>query len=326
MITTETPLKEFYNYPELSPVMPYLLGNGEPLFQIPGLTLKVLEAKQPTWNANDMVYGCNRLLNLLHTHTVLYLVYSDSEIAQDSSKKDVCIFHFPANNPDGRFAIITAGGGYGCVCSLVEGFPVAARLNELGITAFVLNYRVCHGTTDSALFPKPLDDLAAAYQFISAHATEFHINPTHYSLCGFSAGGHLAAAWGTEKIGARSYFLAQPEFLMLAYPLITTKNYLSKGYDPALFDGMFGKNYTDTQIHPYLVDQNIDYEYPPCFVIQCKDDNTVPIEDSKDFTLALNNQHIPFTYETPLTGGHGFGLGSNGLTNGWIERALNKWI
>ena len=325
MITADTYLNDFYNYKEFLPVMPYLIGNGEPLFQVPGLTLKSLQLKQPSWNADDMAYGCNRLSKILKTRKVLFPVYNASEISLDPSKKEVNIFYFPAENSDGRFAVITAGGGYGCVCSLVEGFPAAARLNELGITAFVLNYRVANGKSDPCLLPKPLEDLAAAYDFLSTHAADFHINPKHYALCGFSAGGHLAATWGTLKAGARSYHMPQPEYLMLAYPLITTRNYLAQKKDSSLINTMFGKEHTDLQIQPYLVDRNIDKDYPSSFIIQCKDDDTVPVKDSQDFVAALDRQSIPFTYELPPTGGHGFGLGSNGPANGWIERAVSKW-
>lgn len=89
--------------------------------------------------------------------------------------------------------ILCSGGGYNSVCNVMEGFPAAKQFHKLGITAFVLNYRVA----DKDLFPAPLEDLAQAYRYIEAHAQAFQVDMEDYAVCGFSAGGHLAAEWGT---------------------------------------------------------------------------------------------------------------------------------
>ena len=79
-----------------------------------------------------------------------------------------------------------------------EAFPVAARLSEMGMPVFCLNYRVAG---KEPLFPKPMEDLSAAYRFLKDHEDQFDIDARHYAVGGFSAGGHLAACWGLKGTG-----------------------------------------------------------------------------------------------------------------------------
>ena len=104
-----------------------------------------------------------------------------------------------------RFVVICAGGGYGSCCTMIEGIPLTKRLNELGISAFVLYYRV----GEKAHIPNPMDDLARAVSYILKRAEEFDVSD-EYGVMGFSAGGHLAATFGTEAIGYKKYGLPKP--------------------------------------------------------------------------------------------------------------------
>lgn len=82
-----------------------------------------------------------------------------------------------------------------------EAFPVAARLSEMGMPVFCLNYRVAG---KEPLFPKPMEDLSAAYRFLKDHEDQFDIDARHYAVGGFSAGGHLAACWGLRDWDMRN--------------------------------------------------------------------------------------------------------------------------
>lgn len=328
MLTTASEIKELYEDENLAEAKAYLIGNGEALFQIPGLTFEGIQKKQPTWYAGNMVYGANRLIEAAKKGDYIYSLYTEEEIKQDSDKKDVRIFHFPAEQGDGRFALLLAGGGYGCVCSLEEAFPVAAKLNELGISAFCLNYRISKEITQEGLLPKPEEDIAAALRFIQEHAREMKIDPERYLLGGFSAGGHAAALWGTQMHGFRYYGMHAPELIMLAYPLVSgknIKNFLQTDAVEGMLKGMFGKDYTQEVASHYYIDQNMDAAYPPVYVIQSEDDDTVPIRDSEDLVEALNCSQVRVVYEKLCSGGHGFGLGSNTSGKGWVERAVNFW-
>lgn len=123
------------------------------------------------------------------------------------------------------FAVICPGGGYSMVCSFVEGMPFAKRLNEMGYSAFVVYYR----TKDRARFPGPQDDLARAVKEILHRAEEWNLDTRGYSVWGASAGGHLAASFGTESMGYRKYGLPKPAALVLTYPVITMSDLTHPG-------------------------------------------------------------------------------------------------
>ncbi len=97
--------------------------------------------------------------------------------------------------------------------------PVAARLNELGITAFSLNYHTsAPAYAETGLMPLPVEDVARAIRFIEDH---FGFPSHRIAVGGFSAGGHLAGMWGAHY---RDYGLLKPPALLLDYPLVSLEN------------------------------------------------------------------------------------------------------
>lgn len=114
-------------------------------------------------------------------------------------------------------AVICPGGGYRRVCSFVEGYPYAKKLNAMGYHAAVVYYRV----NRLARYPAPQEDLARAIQQLHDHAREWKLDMHGYSVWGSSAGGHLAASFGTENMGYGCYKLPKPGALILVYPVVT---------------------------------------------------------------------------------------------------------
>ncbi len=323
MITVKTTFGEIKELEHMKQIFPYLVGNGEAML-IPEKTIQDIEGEHPTWAAQDMVYGLQRLEEICLTQENPVMdVYSDTETLASPDKRNVKLMYFPAEG-DGRFVILMAGGAYGAVCSLAEAFPVAAKLNELGISAFCLNYRV--GMPD--LLPKPMEDLAASYQYICARAGEFHVDPSRYAVGGFSAGGHVAAAWGTQHLGYRRYKLEAPEMLMLVYPLInpgrTTKSFPVE-VAKMILSMTLGEDYTQETLEAYTLNYHVDSAYPPAYLVHNQDDGTVPVADLIDMMQALEQNLVSYKAEKPEKGGHGFGLGSACEAAGWVERAVRFW-
>ena len=91
-------------------------------------------------------------------------------------------------------AVICPGGGYHRIDSYTEGYPYAKKLNKMGYHAFVLYYRY----SENGSWPIPAEDLARALREIHKNARHWHLDMKNYSLWGGSAGGHLAAFFGTE--------------------------------------------------------------------------------------------------------------------------------
>jgi len=326
-ITKDTKLKEIHHAAEFSQVRGQLISGGLDIFsgESGELTLEELQQKHPTWDHGDMIYGLERLQAISRTGgQVVYPVYTDEEVKKDPHLAQVQLIHLPADQKrTDYYAILLAGGAYGAVCTMVESLPVAARLNELGVTCFCLNYRTAvQESFMSGLMPKPLDDLAAAWRFIKAHQEAFGVIAENYIVGGFSAGGHTAALWGTEHLGFRKYGLPVPMMLPLGYPLITLQNLNPGPVTDHIKRGLFGAGYTDEDVRRYAVDLHVDAAYPKVYLVQSLDDDTVPAKDSDDFGTALQSAGIPFRMERPASGGHGFGLGSATPANGWVERAM----
>ena len=149
------------------------------------------------------------------------------------------------------YAILNAGGAYGAVCTMVEALPAAAKLNELGMDCFCLNYRTAtQSSFTEGLMPKPLEDLALAWRYIESNEAAFQLDAENYIVGGFSAGGHLAAMWGAENHGARRFGIPNPRALLLAYPLIELEN-LSGPAAQLLRSGLLGIHSGEEKIAEY---------------------------------------------------------------------------
>ena len=92
----------------------------------------------------------------------------------------------PANK-NGSAVIVCPGGGYQILAYDLEGTEIAAWLNKLGYTAFVLQYRI-PGKKDGAL-----QDAQRAIRLIRDNSKKWNIDPERTGIMGFSAGGSLSA-------------------------------------------------------------------------------------------------------------------------------------
>ena len=249
---------------------------------------------------------------------VSYDIYSEEELKADPGKRMTNLIYFPGE-PGRPYVIVCAGGAYVSVASFLEGYPVAAELNELGYTAFVLSYRVGQG--EGPLLPKPQEDLAQAVRFIMAHADEFHVPADEYAVMGFSAGGHLAASWGSENLGYAAHDLPKPGALLLAYPALST----------AVFDPQeeVGHGYLTTMVGPKLepealnaadVTKHMGRTYPATYLIHSKDDPLVPVRTSTLCFERCRELGVPCKLQLVDGCGHGFGTGV-GEAKGWIAKA-----
>jgi len=265
--------------------------------------------------------GLNRLYDLIKEgRQVLYNVYSDEEIKKEPSKARTVLFHLPAKEQKSKkFALVCAGGGYNIVCTPSESLPVAEKLNEMGYTAFVLNYRCGKGITQ----PTPNNDLANALRFIIKNKEKFGVCEEGYSVTGFSAGAHLVSAIGTDNLGYKYHNLPKPGLVCLAYPVITMGEMTHMGSREFLF-GIENKN-NEELIDKYSTEKHVTADYPPCFVWQCDKDSLVPIENSKLMAKALEKAGVPYIYETYDSDVHGWGIAYLEDAEGWVERAVELW-
>ena len=280
------------------------------------MTLAKLQEQNPTWFCEDILYGLERLQKIAEQgKQYVYLVGEEAHL-----------IHLPADEKKySTFAILMAGGAYGAVCTMVESLPVAAKLNELGMDCFCLNYRTATAQCfEKGLMPKPLDDVALAWEFIHLHELKFGIRADDYIVGGFSAGGHLAAMWGTPHRGARKYQIPNPGLLLLDYPLVSLKNI--QGTAGAMIQtGLLGCDFKEEDLVEYSANAHVDHSYPKVYLCLAEDDPTVPKQDAQDLEEALKKADVPYQVERVKSGGHGYGLGMATPAKGWVERAIHFW-
>jgi acetyl esterase/lipase len=193
----------------------------------------------------------------------------------------------------GAAVIIAPGGGYNILAIDKEGTEVADWLNSVGVTAFVLKYRVPRRPGDAADQPPPgpLQDLQRAVSLVRSRADEWGVDPARIGVLGFSAGGNLAARAGT-KFATRAYEPVdpsdeqpcRPDFCILIYPAYLTAK-----------DGSL------------VPDLPVSAETPPMFLAHAHDDRVSP-ENSVALYLALKKAGVPGELHIYESGGHGFGL------------------
>src|SRR6266446_7052526 len=181
----------------------------------------------------------------------------------------------------GAAVIVCPGGGYTHLADH-EGRPVAEWLNTLGISAFVLKYRL----GPRYHHPAPLEDAARAIRTVRARATEWHIDPKRIGILGFSAGGHVASTIGThfdsgkpdafdpiERVSSR------PDLMILIYPVITMREFAHAGSRRMLL----GENPLANLVVWLSNEAQVTKETPPAFLVHTSNDPTVPVENSLQF-------------------------------------------
>lgn len=307
-------LKRMSAYQYVAPYLIYGHDMSNKLMQMGTLD----QMTQGAWSKESILHGLDRLAEVAVDQQCLHRVYTVEEYRGDKQKRDVSLIHFPVQEHGKPAVIICAGGAYTNVCSLAEGFPVAARLNELGYPAFVLTYRV----GGRALMPKPLEDLASAVRYVFRHAGSLGVSSSDYIIAGFSAGANLACLWGTDNHGYRVYGLPKPLAMFPVYPLLSPAYCYPGHAAERISQTMFGMPNKASVKLDYNVDEHMSADYPPCYIVCCKDDDVVPPENSLRLKKQLEQWGIPAELEQGEKGGHGFGEGIGTDVAGWVDRAV----
>jgi acetyl esterase/lipase len=240
--------------------------------------------------------------------------------------KPQLIAYYPEKEiANGTAVIICPGGGYSILSISHEGSLIAKRLNSVGITAFILKYRL---PSDEIMLNKnigPLQDAQQAIKVIRENAAKFRVDSNKIGIMGFSAGGHLASTLGTHFkdafIDNPKNTSLRPDFMVLLYPVITMGEFTHQGSK----NNLLGKTPTAEQIKLYSNELQVSAETPPAFIVQANDDGTVPSENSLDFVRALKQARVKSELHLYQAGGHGFGLNNKTTQDDWFER-LTNWL
>ncbi len=227
---------------------------------------------------------------------------------------------------NGTAIIICPGGGYVVVAAGNEGLDVAEKFNEIGVTVFVLKYRIPNVATMVNPEIGPLQDLQEAIRIVREGASEYNIDPDKIGIVGFSAGGHLAATAGTHfhksVIDNPRNCNLRPDFLILIYPLISFTDALTNF---AARQQLIGKNPSTQKITAYSNELHVTSETPPTFLVHATDDLSVKVQNSLSFYQALVENKVPAEMHIYQNGGHAFELNLPNEKELWMERCTN-WM
>jgi acetyl esterase/lipase len=226
----------------------------------------------------------------------------------------------------GPAIIVAPGGSYHHLAANHEGRQVANWFNAMGITAFVLQYRL----GPRYHHPIELGDAQRAMRLVRIRAKELNIDPAEIGFMGFSAGGHLASTLAThfdsgnlsdpDPVNRES---CRPDFVILAYPVISmTADYSHRGS---------AENLLGSPPDPALAKQlsnelNVTSSTPPTFLFSTSADTLVPPENTVAFYLALHQAGVPAEMHIFEKGPHGVGLDLNDVALSEWGTLLRNWL
>ena len=233
-----------------------------------------------------------------------------------------------------KAVLVLPGGGY-YITSDREAEPVAKAFFAAGMNAFVLRYSV----KDEAVGFAPLLDAALALKIIRDNADEWNIDKDKIIVCGFSAGGHLAASLGTlwkldvlsDTLKCDSNYL-RPDGMILGYPVITAGE---KGHKGSVYKLVNKENPTQEELDVFSIEKRVDRETCPAFIWHTAEDTGVPVENALYMCESLAQYKIPFELHVFPYGAHGLSLATDEVAPApemvmahvqrWIDMAV-KWI
>lgn len=237
--------------------------------------------------------------------------------------------YFPSKEENkGSAVLICPGGGYARLAHDISGHQLAKWYNTMGVTAFVLYYRLPNSPDLIEKEKGPLQDAQRAIRLIRANASKWNILPNKVGAMGTSAGGHLVATLGThledvsvigDAVDSNAF---SPDFMMLVSPVITMGVYTHKGSK----EHLLGKNTNAEMVERYSAELQVTKDTPPTFIVHAYNDTGVKPENSLMFFEALLEHAVSASFHVFPFGGHSIALRNNpGSTNLWTTIA-EQWL
>ncbi len=237
-------------------------------------------------------------------------IWDGTDMAYKQKSSKLYVFMSEKPNTSGASVIICPGGSYAHLYGIKwEGFEVAQWLNSVGITAFVLQYRV---GKDGNHHPAMIEDVQRALQLIKENNKEYGINPDKVGVMGFSAGGHLSLMAGAfynenylNRLGIQSDISLKPAFVVPVYPVVSMQDSIAHVRSRK---NLLGKKFGQEEKDKFSMELQMTEDMPPVFLITTKDDPVVDYTNSLVLDEAMKGESIQYKFLLYETGGHGFGM------------------
>ena len=223
-----------------------------------------------------------------------------------------------------KSAVIVCPGGAYEFKAPHEGKAIAEWFNSIGITAFVLDYRVSPNR-----HPAELADAMRAIKYVRYNAEKYGIDRNRIAVMGFSAGGHLAASLSvhydkdiyepTDIIDEED---CKPNATILCYPVIDMGEYRHDGSRTNLI----GSNPSQEMKDFMSLHKQVTKDTPPAFLWHTSSDAAVPVENSLMYAAALSKVQVPFEMHIYPIGPHGLGLSPDISHVAHWNRSCYRWL
>ena len=239
----------------------------------------------------------------------------------------VDVWRAAKDKANGAAFVVCPGGGYGGLAADHEGVQPAKFFNSLGVSAFVLHYRL---GSKGYHYPVELHDVQRAIRLVRANAAQYGIDPHRIGVIGFSAGGHLTSMAATlfedgkaDAADPVDRVSSRPDVAVPCYPVISMiESYGHKGSRKNLL----GPNDNDDLARQVSTETRVTDNTPPCFIFQTDEDTVVPAENAIHFYLALRQHKVPAELHLYQPGPHGVGLMQGDPVLGTWPQHLAAWL
>jgi len=218
---------------------------------------------------------------------------------------------FVPDHPNGTAVIVAPGGAYARIVLDKEAAEMARWLNPLGVTVFLMQYRLPAEGHENGK-DAPLADAQRAVRFIRQRAKEWNLDPNKIGMMGSSAAGHMAAMLGAKfdkpvypVMDATDKLSARPDFLILLYPVISMDARIAN-QDSRI--NLLGKDPAPELVDEYSADKQVTANSPPAFIVVTEDDQAVPAANGLSYCNALKKVGVSCELHSFKVGGHGFGI------------------
>ena len=259
----------------------------------------------------------------------------NEKVGEGGRLSDIAVPQYQVFLPDaakrtGAAVVIFPGGGYTILAMDHEGRDYARWLNERGIVAVLVKYRVSGNDKSGYQFPVPYLDARRAVRTARARAGDWGVDPAKVGVMGSSAGGHLASMcatmWGEsfelETRDPIDGLSCRPDFAVLVYPVIGMAHPWGHSGSKRR---LVGENADAGLAARLSTDQRVNAKTPPCFLVHAADDGAVPVRNSLEFAARCAENKVPVVCHVFANGGHGFGLKGKGDSAHWAD-LLEAWL